>query len=55
MGIRGLKPVLTELGSGYAARKPARGVLVTFKNGAATYRFAEGCAIPVRRGGERSC
>jgi hypothetical protein len=52
----GLKSVLTELGSGYEVKKSGKGHLVTFRtrNGAATYRFAEGCAIPIRRG-ERSC
>jgi hypothetical protein len=53
----GLKSVLTELGSGYEAKKSGKGHLVTFRtrDGAATYRFAEGCAIPTGRRGERSC
>ena len=53
----GLKSVLTELGSGYEVKKSGKGHLVTFRtrDGAATYRFAEGCAIPTGRRGERSC
>ena len=52
----GLKSVLTELGGGYSVKKSGRGHRVTFRtrSGAATYRFADGCAIPIRRG-ERSC
>ena len=53
----GLKSVLTELGSGYSVKTSGRGPVVTFKTreGAVAYRFAEGCAIPTGRRGERSC
>ena len=53
----GLKSVLTELGSGYEVKKSGKGHRVTFRtrNGAVAYRFAEGCAIPTGRRGERSC
>jgi hypothetical protein len=52
----GLRSVLTELGGGYSVKKSGRGYRVIFRTrgGAATYRFADGCAIPIRRG-ERSC
>jgi hypothetical protein len=52
----GLKSILTELGAGYSVKKSGRGHIVTFRtrSGAAAYRFADGCAIPTRRG-ERSC
>jgi hypothetical protein len=54
---RRLKSVLTELGSGYSVKTSGRGHLVTFKTreGAVACRFAEGCAIPTGRRGERSC
>jgi hypothetical protein len=53
----GLKSVLTEFGSGYSVKTSGRGPVVTFKTreGAVAYRFAEGCAIPTGRAGERSC
>jgi hypothetical protein len=53
----GLKSVLTELGSGYSVKTSGRGPVVIFKTreGTVAYRFAEGCAIPTGRRGERSC
>jgi hypothetical protein len=51
------KSILTELGGGYAVTKTARGATLTVRTrgGPVTYRFADGCAIPVKGGGERSC
>ena len=51
------KPVLVELGGAYGVRKSRRGSRATFqtRSGYVTYRFANGCAIPVSGGGERRC
>jgi len=51
------KPVLVELSGSYGVRKSKRGARITFqtRSGYVTYRFADGCAIPVSGGGERRC